>query len=128
MSAVKHSGFIGKKATRVVQRGLLTFMVGAGLVLVSSPMAAHAQSTSASIVGHAPAGDTIVVKSAAGTHRSTKVKDNGRYAIRALPVGVYTVELFKNGEEYDTRYNIGLRVGASFKVDFPCKNDHCAKD
>lgn len=116
------------KGAALLRGGFMAILMAAASVGISAPSLLHAQSTSGSIVGHAPAGTTIEVKGPAGTDRKTTVKDNGRYAIHSLPVGVYTVKLYKNGEEYDSRYNIGLRVGAAFKVDFPCENDHCAKD
>ena len=107
-------------------RGCLLVSFLLAVAAVSSPVA-QAQSTSGSIVGDALAGDIVVVKSSAGDKRKATVKNNGHYTIRALPLGVYTVVLMKDGEEYDTHYNVRLRPGGSARVDFPCKNDHCAK-
>ncbi|MGB8636077.1 MAG: carboxypeptidase-like regulatory domain-containing protein [Rhodanobacteraceae bacterium] len=102
-------------------------MLAAGVLGLAAPIMSRAQATSGSIVGHAPAGDIILIEGRGGMRRKTKVKDNGRYAVRALPLGVYMVTLIKDGNTMGTRFGVQLRPGASYKVDFPCKNDHCAK-
>lgn len=94
--------------------------------LLTAP-AAHAQSTSGSITGHAPAGDTIIVKGSGGVRRNAKVKENGRYAVRGLPLGAYSVILLKDGNEMDAQSGVRLRPGGSLRVDFDCKDNNCAK-
>jgi len=86
---------------------------------------AHAQGTTASIFGQAPAGSTINVSSSTGLHRRITVNATGRYKL-ALPVSVYVVTLEKEGKAVDTRSNIPLTVGRGMEIDFACPNDQCA--
>lgn len=88
--------------------------------------AVFAQSTSTHIFGWGPAGQRVVVKSATGLKRSTAVNDRGRYDVRSLPMGVYTVSLMKGDAVVDTRRNIPLTVGRGAEVDFACAKDQCA--
>ena len=111
----------------VAQRGLLALMLAAGVIGTGVPAISHAQATNGSIVGHAPAGDRVVVQGAGGVERGTTVKNNGNYALRGLPLGVYTVTLFQNDNELDARYDIRLRPGGHYKVDFSCDNNDCTK-
>lgn len=55
--------------TALVRSGVLALVLTAGMIGMSASSASFAQSTSGSIIGHAPAGDTIVVEGAGGTHR-----------------------------------------------------------
>ncbi len=111
----------------LAQAGLLAVMMAAGVVGTAVPAVSQAQSTSASIVGQAPAGDRVVLESTGGMHRETTVKDNGRYAFRRLPLHVYMVTLFTDGEAVDKKFGIRLQPGGHARVDFPCKNDDCTK-
>ncbi|MFC4763599.1 carboxypeptidase-like regulatory domain-containing protein [Dyella koreensis] len=99
--------------------------VAAVLCGAAALTAAHAQGTTASIFGQAPAGATVTVSSVTGLHRHVTVDAKGRYKL-ALPVSVYTVMLEKDGKAVDTRANIPLTVGRGMEVDFACPNDQCA--
>ena len=105
--------------------GSAAITIALGIACSLSPSAAHAQSTSSSIFGHAPAGETITATSSLGLHRHETVNKKGRYKINSLPLGDYTVTLEKSGQPVDTRPNITLMVGRSAEVDFACPNDHC---
>lgn len=89
---------------------------------------AWAQSTGTHIFGWAPAGEVVMAKSATGMKRKATVAENGRYQLRALATGVYTVTLMKGDAVVDTRKNIPLTVGRGAEVDFACPNDQCAAD
>lgn len=89
---------------------------------------ATAQSTSAHIFGQGPAGAKVEAHSTTGTHRTTLIKDNGRYDLRSLPMGDYTVTLWKGDTVSDKRSNIRLTVGRGAEVDFACAHDQCAAD
>lgn len=109
-----------------VARGrIVAIAFAAGLGAVLAPV--HAQETGSTIFGWAPAGQTVSVKGSTGTHRHVTVADSGRYAIKRLPLGIYTVALEKEGKEVDVRPNIGLQVGRGAEVDFACPEDHCEK-
>lgn len=95
-------------------------------VAMAFSSAAWAQSTGTHIFGWAPAGQTVVAKSATGMKRKATVAENGRYQLRALATGVYTVTLMKDDAVVDTRKNIPLTVGRGAEVDFACPNDQCA--
>jgi len=93
-------------------------------VAASGPV--HAQSTGGSIFGWGPAGQTVTIHSSTGVRRHTTINDSGRYTLRSLPLGVYSVALEKDGNSVDERKNIQLRVGGGAEVDFACPNDQCA--
>lgn len=87
--------------------------------------AAIAQSTTTHIFGQGPAGAKVDARSDTGAHRSTTIRDNGRYELRTLPMGTYTVTLTAAGVVTDTRRNIPLMVGRGAEVDFACPHDQC---
>jgi hypothetical protein len=90
--------------------------------------AVNAQSTASNVFGIAPAGDTVTAKSnISRLSRQVKVAADGRYAIRSLPIGVYTVTLEKDGNAVEQHDNVPLTVGRSSKVDFPCPQNQCAE-
>lgn len=89
--------------------------------------AVHAQSTVAKVFGWAPAGQTITAHSStSGARRHVQANAKGRYTISALPLGIYTVTLEKDGKAVDTRSNIPLTVGGGAEIDFACPHDQCA--
>ncbi|HET6805921.1 MAG TPA: carboxypeptidase-like regulatory domain-containing protein [Frateuria sp.] len=80
---------------------------------------AHAQSTDGKVFGNAPVGSTVLAKSTTtGTRREVRVDKKGRYAIRALPVGVYTVTLSQNGQPVARHLNVPVIVGRGIQVNF----------
>jgi hypothetical protein len=111
---------------------LSAFRSSAVLALAATAMlfAGHAtaQSTSAHIFGQGPAGAKVEAHSTTGTHRTTLIKDNGRYDLRSLPMGNYTVTLWKGDTVADTRSNIRLMVGRGAEIDFACAHDQCSAD
>ncbi|MEI7037453.1 carboxypeptidase-like regulatory domain-containing protein [Fulvimonas yonginensis] len=81
--------------------------------------AVHAQATAGEVFGKAPAGDTVTAKSTTnGTMREVQVDAKGRYSIRALPVGVYTVTLSENGQPVAKHPNVPVIVGRGIQVNF----------
>ena len=80
--------------------------------------AAWAQSTVGMVFGKAPAGDTVsAVSTSTGVQREVHVASNGRYALRALPVGTYTITLQENGKPVLQHRNVPVVVGRGIKVD-----------
>jgi len=102
-------------------------LAGAGLYAIGGIGNALAQSTGGQIFGQGPAGATVNVHSNSGAHRHATIRDDGRYTIRSLPLGTYSVSLEKDGKDVDTRRNIPLSVGRGAEVDFACPQDQCAK-
>jgi len=106
-----------------VRRTLAFAAIALGIAL---PIAAvSAQSTSAHIFGQGPAGAKVDAHSSTGAHRSTTIRDDGRYDLRSLPMGTYTVTLTEGSSVADTRSNIRLTVGRGAEVDFACPHDQC---
>ena len=57
-----------------------------------TPAPAQAQSSSGNIVGNAVMGETIVVDGPDnGFHREIRIKKDGKFTIRRVPTGTYTV-------------------------------------
>ncbi len=102
-------------AKRAMQHTALSLALGLCFSAV-----VHAQSTTGSIYGSAPAesGLTLEVKSDSGLVRTVSVDASGRYNIGSLPVGTYTVTLRRDGQVIGTRENILLRVNTGTDVSF----------
>lgn len=97
-----------------------------GVCAAAGSTAVHAQSTAGKIFGHAPAGDTIVAKNpATGLQREAKADSKGRFALRALPVGVYKVVLKNNGKPVLERLKVPVTVGRGVAVNFDCEKYDC---
>jgi hypothetical protein len=99
-----------------------------GVCAAAGSTQVNAQSTAGMVFGKAPAGDTISAHSTTnGTQRAVRVRADGRYAIRELPVGVYTVTLEENGQPVLKHPNVPVGAGRGSKVDFDCAQGQCAE-
>ena len=87
---------------------------------------AQAQSTTAMIHGQAPAGDTIVAKSDSGFRHQTTVRPDGKYMLRNLPLGVYSVTLKQGDKTIDMYHHVPLTVSRGALLNFACPHDKCA--
>jgi carboxypeptidase family protein len=97
-----------------------------GMCGVAGSGAVQAQATAGLVFGKAPAGDSVrALSTTTGIQREVHVGADGRYALRALPVGVYTVTLQENGKPVRQHLNVPVIVGRGIKVDFDCTQD-CA--
>ena len=91
---------------------LLGLAIGAGLLPT-----AQAQSSSGNIVGDAVAGETIIVRGAdTGFHREMKIKEDGRFSIRRVPTGVYTVVKMPPDGTPGTAQTVTVQVGSTARV------------
>ena len=99
----------------------LALAMGMGLTSV-----AYGQSTTGSIYGSAPAGETVVLKSGAGVTRQVTVDSNGHYTASQLPLGTYSVTLMHDGQVVRTRDNVTMRVGAATEVSFDSSQANAA--
>jgi len=77
----------------------------------------HAQSTTGSVYGDAPAGSTVTISNNSGFSRTVTVDASGHYNVRSLPVGSYTVTA-KQGDETVGTYKVPVRVGTGADVSF----------
>jgi hypothetical protein len=91
---------------------LLGVALGAGLLST-----AHAQSSSGNIVGKAIAGETIVVHGAdTGFHRELKIKEDGKFTIRRIPTGTYTVVKIRQDGTAGTAQTLVVQVGSTARA------------
>lgn len=89
----------------------------------------HAQATAGSLFGKAPAGSVISIHNmTSGNKREIHVDGTGRYAFRALPVGIYSVTLEENGQATVQHPKVPVVVGRGIEVDFPCAQAQCEAD
>ena len=89
-----------------------------GVCGVAGSGAAWGQSTAGMVFGKAPAGDTVsAVSTTTGVQREVHVAPDGRYALRALPVGTYTITLQESGKPVLQHRNVSVVVGRGIKVD-----------
>lgn len=90
-----------------------------GLCGLAGSGVADAQDTAGVVFGKAPAGDSVfALSNTSGFQREVQVGSDGRYSLRALPVGVYTVTLLENGKPVLKHLNVPVVVGRGIKVDF----------
>jgi hypothetical protein len=103
--------------TSMTHRSLksLLFGLALGAGLLST---AQAQSSSGNIVGDAVAGETIIVRGAdTGFHREVKVNEDGRYTIRRIPTGTYTVVKTHADGTAGTAQTLVVRVGSTARIE-----------
>ena len=76
----------------MIRQRIAGLLAGIALVLGLATAPAIAQSSSGNIAGTAVAGETIVVNGEDnGFHREIKIKKDGKFTIRRVPTGSYTV-------------------------------------
>lgn len=107
---------IRNRFSRLAKRGLLA--LGTTFLLIAS---AHAQSNnSANIAGSATPGDTIIVESYdTGLHREITVPKSGKYRLRSLPTGSYSVVIQRTDGTVAASSSVTLQVGQTARVDDP---------
>jgi hypothetical protein len=92
-------------------------LLAAAFGLVFSAGSALAQSPSAAVMGEASAGDVAVIHNVdTGFTHEVKVKDNGRYQLRNLPTGRFTVTIKHPDGSVETPRAVTLRVGSTARV------------
>ena len=110
------SNFHAKRGAQL-RRTTLAAALAVGLGLTGG---AHAQSTTGSLNGQAPAAadETVMIVGDTGFTREVPVDASGRFRISNLPVGLYQVSLKQGGNVVDTRKDVSLTVGAGTTVNF----------
>jgi hypothetical protein len=104
---------------RVLSARSFALAVALAVCGLAGSSAVYAQATAGEVFGKAPAGDTVTAKSMTnGTQREVTVDAKGRYTIRALPVGVYSVTLSENGKPVAKHLNVPVVVGRGILVNF----------
>lgn len=108
------------------RRRSLVLAVIVGMCGIAASGAVLAQATAGTVFGKAPTGDSVsAMSTTSGFQREVHVGSDGRYALRALPVGVYTVTLTENGKPVLKHPNVPVPAGGGIKVDFDC-SQNCA--
>lgn len=90
----------------------------AGLLLAFGSLpAVQAQSSSGNIVGEAVAGETILVQSAdTGFRREMKIRDDGKFTIRRVPTGTYTVVRMGVDGAAGSAQTVVVQVGSTARI------------
>ena len=79
--------------------------------------AALAQSTSGNVIGEAKAGDVAIVTNPdTGFSREVKVKDNGKYSVRNVQAGTYSVVIRHEDGTSEAPKQVKLNAGATSRV------------
>ena len=93
------------------------FSVATALILGLAGNAVSAQATTASIAGQVQATDTVIVQNpGTGFNREVKPKSDGRYSLRNLQTGTYTVIVKHADGSADEPKVVTLRVGQSVRI------------
>ena len=88
-----------------------------GFAALSVAVIAQAQQSSGNISGSAVAGDTVVVQGPGnGFHREVSVKDDGRFNLRRVPTGEYTVTITHADGTTAPVKAVAVRAGATARV------------
>ena len=103
---------VDKKDNSIAHRVAASLVLALGLVGTAS-----AQSPTSGLSGEAKAGDVAVIRNAdTGFTREITVKDNGRYQLRNLPTGTYTVTIRHADGSIEAPRTVTLRVGSTARV------------
>ena len=101
----------------MIRRRITGILAGFALVLGLASAPAIAQSSSGNISGTAAAGETIVVNGADnGFHREIKIKKDGKFTIRRVPTGSYTVVRVLADGSNAVAQSIEIKVGGTARV------------
>ena len=79
--------------------------------------AAQSQATSGNISGSALAGETVVINGPdIGFHRELQIKEDGKFSVRHLPAGSYTVVRIKPDGTVSSSESVVVQAGATARV------------
>lgn len=95
---------------------LKSVLLGLALSLAFAATA-HAQSPNAGIMGEATPGATAIIQNQdTGFTREVKVKANGRYTLRNLPTGTFSVTIRNPDGSLEGPKSVLLRIGTVTRV------------
>lgn len=78
---------------------------------------ATAQSSSGNLIGEGKAGDIVIVQGPDnGFHREMELKEDGKYQIRRIPLGDYTVVVKHADGTFSAPKTVSVRVGSTARV------------
>lgn len=98
-------------------RPAFPFLAAATLALALAASIASAQSAVAAISGQALATDTVIIQNLdTGFTKEIKPKANGRYQLRNLPTGAFSVVVKHADGSLEPARVVNLRVGQTARV------------
>ena len=78
---------------------------------------AHAQQSSGNLMGNGTPGDKITVTGeGTGYHREVPIAENGKWSIRQVPIGAYTVTVTHADGSEEKPKGIAVRAGSTARV------------
>ncbi len=103
-------------STSSLRKSVLSVAMGLCLSsLVAAP--ALAQSATGAVAGRASAGDQVVlVNSATGASRSVEVAGDGSYRLNQLPVGDYSLQVKRAGQDVGSPVAVSVSLGGTTTV------------
>lgn len=95
----------------------LTKLVAIAALSLAFTAGAIAQSSSGNLIGEGKAGDTVIVQGPDnGFHREMELKEDGKYQVRRIPLGDYTVVVKHADGTFSTPKTVSVRVGSTARV------------
>ncbi|KGQ18129.1 CcoS domain containing protein [Lysobacter dokdonensis DS-58] len=80
-------------------------------------LSAHAQQASGNLMGNAQPGDTVeVTGNGTGWHREVAVQESGKWMIRQVPLGEYTVVVKHADGTAEKAKGAAVRAGSTARV------------
>lgn len=81
------------------------------------PSIALAQSSGGGITGEATAGDTVTIQGAdTGFHREMQIEKDGKYKLRRVPTGDYTVVVTDKDGNVKMSRTVRVMIGSTARV------------
>ena len=91
--------------------------VAVGVLALGATFSANAQHSSGNVMGEAKAGDTIVLEAPAiGVTREITIDKDGKYNVRRLPMGTYTVTVRHADGTSEPEKAVTVRAGTTARV------------
>jgi hypothetical protein len=100
-----------------MQKRFLNTLAASAAIALAAASAAQAQSSSGNIEGEAAVGETIVVHGPDnGFHREIHIEKDGKFTIRRVPTGEYTVVRMAPDGSAGTAQTVYIKVGSTARV------------
>jgi len=91
--------------------------VAVGAFVLGAAFSANAQHSSGNIMGEAKAGDVVVLEAPAiGVTREITIDKDGKYSVRRLPMGTYTVTVRHADGTAEPQKAVVVRGGTTARV------------
>ena len=101
----------------IIRKGMKRIIVALAFGLAFTATGAIAQHSSGNIIGEAVAGDTVVIHGPDnGFHREMEIKEDGKYQVRRVPTGDYTVSVKHADGTLSPPKMVSVRVGSTARV------------